>query len=191
MRESVGPGRRRGTVLRFWAPVYIFVAALPLGAAAPQAPSDRDLMAAMFFNIAKFTEWPLRPGEAAGAPIRVAVAGEAEFAARLEGVLKDRAVQGRSFAVVRSAEPEVLAGCHAVFLLKDSPGAKGLLAGLAGRPVLSVGETEGFSRSGGVLGFVLEGRRLHFEINLDAAARANLQFSSKLLTLARIVREEK
>ena len=56
-------------------------------------------------------------------------------------------------------------------------------------PVLTVGEHVQFSRLGGVIAFIRDGNRVRFEINLDAADRAGLQVSSKLLRLAAVWRE--
>jgi hypothetical protein len=57
--------------------------------------------------------------------------------------------------------------------------------------VLTVGETKDFAAKGGVIGFVVEKKKVRFEINLAAAKRAKLKISSKLLRLAKRVIEEK
>ena len=55
--------------------------------------------------------------------------------------------------------------------------------------VLTVSDIDRFARRGGVIGLVLEGDRIRFEVNLKAAERAQLRLSSDLLKLASIVRE--
>jgi hypothetical protein len=57
--------------------------------------------------------------------------------------------------------------------------------------VLTIGEMESFTAKGGIIGFVVEKKKVRFEINLTAAKRANLKISSKLLRLAKRVIEEK
>jgi hypothetical protein len=52
---------------------------------------------------------------------------------------------------------------------------------------LAVGESEGFARNGGVINFFVEDKRLRFEINTDAASRARLKVSSRLLRLAVLI----
>jgi hypothetical protein len=54
-----------------------------------------------------------------------------------------------------------------------------------------VGEAQGFASAGGVINFKLDGGHVHFEINVGAAEHAQLQISSKLLSLAQIVKTEK
>ena len=56
---------------------------------------------------------------------------------------------------------------------------------------LTVGEAKSFVDKGGIIGFVIEKKKIRFEVNLPAAKRANLKISSKLLRLAKKVIEEK
>jgi len=57
----------------------------------------------------------------------------------------------------------------------------------AGLPTLTIGETPRFVEQGGMIGFYPDGVNVRFEINPDAAARAKLRISSRLLQLAKIV----
>jgi hypothetical protein len=57
---------------------------------------------------------------------------------------------------------------------------------LKGRSILTVGDTEGFAQSGGIIRFVTENNRIRFRINVDAAEAAHLTISSKLLRLAEV-----
>ena len=54
-------------------------------------------------------------------------------------------------------------------------------------PILTVGESEEFIHQGGMIGFYLQENRIRFDINLQAAKRVNLRFSSRLLLLAKSV----
>jgi len=62
-----------------------------------------------------------------------------------------------------------------------------ILESLKGSGVLTLGEMAHFVQSGGAVNFILEGNKVRFEINTDAAARARLKLSSKPLALARRV----
>lgn len=55
--------------------------------------------------------------------------------------------------------------------------------------ILSVGDMEKFAQKGGVINFVVENNRVGFGINVEAGKGAGLRISSKLLSLARIVRD--
>jgi hypothetical protein len=56
-----------------------------------------------------------------------------------------------------------------------------------GSAVLTVGEGNDFIRQGGVIAFVIDNRRVRFDISLRAATNASLKLSSKLLSVARSV----
>jgi hypothetical protein len=71
----------------------------------------------------------------------------------------------------------------------EERGAADLLRKAGSLPVLTIGEHDGFAAAGGVIGFVVRDDRVQFEINPDAASRADLKVSSRLLQLATIVRD--
>jgi hypothetical protein len=54
-----------------------------------------------------------------------------------------------------------------------------------GRMVLTVGETPEFLAAGGILSFSSQQGAIQFDVNLEAANKARLKISSRLLALAR------
>ena len=65
-----------------------------------------------------------------------------------------------------------------------------MLASLKQLPILTVSDAEGFADAWGIVQLFIETNRIRFAINPKAAERARLRLSSKLLSLARIVREQ-
>ena len=57
----------------------------------------------------------------------------------------------------------------------------------AGQGVFVVGETPGFADQGGIANFFVDGENIRFEINVDAARRAQLSMDAKLLNLGKPV----
>lgn len=60
---------------------------------------------------------------------------------------------------------------------------------MRGSSTLTVGDSPEFAHEGGVIRLYLVDDRVRFEINVDAAERAHLTISSKLLVLAHVVRD--
>lgn len=58
---------------------------------------------------------------------------------------------------------------------------------MQGNPILTVGETEQFVKDSGMIGFCIEENKIRFNINLEAAEKANLKISARLLMLAKTV----
>jgi hypothetical protein len=57
--------------------------------------------------------------------------------------------------------------------------------------VFTVSDADKFAQSGGVAQLIVENDRMRFAINRDAAQRARLLLSSKLLTLATLVKDDR
>jgi hypothetical protein len=53
--------------------------------------------------------------------------------------------------------------------------------------VLTVADIDGFLDEGGMIQFLFENDRVRFAIDVNAASRAKLKISSKLLSLAHVV----
>ncbi len=190
-RESEGTRPLLKRALPWAAALLLGWAPLAAPQAAPAA-TEHEIKAAFLLNFAKFVEWPASAHPAADSPIRVGVLGDDPFGNVLDRTLKGRSVQGRSFVVERSKDPETLKSCHILFVAaSEKEWVKPILGALKGLPILTVGEAAGFAHARGVVNFVLQEKLVRFEINPDAAARAGLKVSSKLLQLARIVQEEK
>lgn len=150
-------------------------------------PED-DIKAAFLFSFTKFIEWPARAGD--DAVLKVGVLGRDSFAATLEQTVRGKTVNGKPLVVKRLTKPQEAAGCHVVFIGGgDRTRFRPILDALPVAGVLTVGEAEQFAVRGGVINFVKDANRVRFEINVDAAGRAGLRISSRLLQLARVVHD--
>jgi hypothetical protein len=160
------------------------------GAADVRAPSadEWQIKSAFIYNFTKFVEWPETALGAASQPIVIGVLGDKPLAQQLAAVVAGRNVNGRSIEVrsVRTAAEARATQLLYVTAAEESRYAA-MRAELAGSPVLTVGETPSFSVTGAI-GFVQEGEKLRFEINVDIAERSHLKISSQLQKLAAVVR---
>lgn len=80
---------------------------------------------------------------------------------------------------------------HVIFMNPSENGRmRSILRALKGTGILTIGDTPGFAVQCGVINFYLKSGKVRFEINIEASRRENLQISSKLLRLARIVNSQ-
>lgn len=189
-RARAGPARppRHRTLA-----LVLGLAILPLrpGHPSPQdPPREYEVKAAFLFNFLKFVEWPEQPPESRSDRIVVGILGTNPFGEAiraLEGkVVRKRTVSVRSVAAAGDA-----AGCDLVFVPRaEARFEANIIARLGRQPCLLVGESGGFARRGGMIGFYVEENRVRFEINPEATRAAGLTPSSQLLGLARIVTPE-
>jgi hypothetical protein len=167
--------------------VGLMLGAGPTAAGAQSAP-EPVLKAAFIYNFAKFAEWPADAPPAD--PLTICVLGEAAIAEALDEAVKGRTVDGRKTVVVR-VKPEGFRACHVLYLAGLSPKrAQEIVDELKGAPVLTVGDREQFAQGGGIAGLFVEQGRMRFAINLEAAQRCRLRISSRLLSLAKIVKDD-
>jgi hypothetical protein len=159
---------------------------LPAFGFSEQGAPVAAVKAAFLFNFAKFTEWPELPG---GTAIEYCVVGDDAVAAALRETVRGQHIAGRSLQVRNGAPSDDWHTCHILFVAESEhsrtrPG----LASLKGEPVLTVSDAGGFAEGDGIAELYLEGGRMRFAINVPAAERAGLRLSSRLLSLAKVVR---
>jgi len=171
----------------------VAIALLPVAAASPAAATGQlpeySVKAAFLHHFAQFVEWPRRL--AAEPPtLTIGVLGDDPFGALLDEAVLGKAVGGRSLVVRRVARAEEAARCDILFIsTSEAARLPEILAGLGGAPVLTVGEADRFARRGGMIGFFFEDGRVRLEVNVKAAEAAGLRVSSKLLSVARLVKQ--
>jgi hypothetical protein len=133
-------------------------------------------------------EWP---DEVSGVSFDICVAGADPFGAALDTTVRGKSLDGRPLSVRRLKRTEGALTCRLLFFgPMNQRNASVLLGELRNQPVLTVGEGREFAAQGGVVGFYVLDQRVRFEINREAAARARLKISSKLLSVATLCTEE-
>jgi hypothetical protein len=178
-------GRRR---LRWLAACLVgcLPASLLTTRAMEQTPSEYDVKAAFLLNFMKFVDWPSTAFADADSPIAICILGKDPFGRTMDELAKGESVNGRKLIVRKLAEPPPSKTCQMVFV--HGPGKEAAKTiGAMGKGVLTVGEGEEFVREGGIIAFVMENRRVRFDINSSAAEGAGLTLSSKLMTVARSI----
>lgn len=152
----------------------------------PLVGAEYRVKAAFIYHFVRFTHWPSSVFAEPDSPVILCVAGEP---AGIEALftLRDKAVRGRRIVVRRfDAKGEIK--CHVLFAGGDDPEAIARwLQAARGTGVLTVGESPAFVDVCGIINFFLENDHLRFAVNLAAAARADIRFSSQLLMSAEIL----
>jgi len=104
--------------------------------------------------------------------------------------MQGKQVRGRTININRINSVKSLMNCHILFISSSEKGyIQEIIRSIKGLNILTIGDTKGFARQGVVINFYTEEQKVRFEINLDAAKRANLTISSRLLSLSKIVRD--
>ena len=169
---------------------WLMVLGLALPAGLRGQVNEYQVKAFFLSNFTRYVEWPSQSFHSPHDPIVICVLGQDPFAGALEQATQGKQVEGRTLLVRQVTEMQPPSRCHILFV--SAPERKRFRAAanaIKGSGVLTVGETQGFISDGGVINLKVEDGKVRFEINMEAAGAERLHISSKLLSLAQIVKK--
>lgn len=138
--------------------------------------------AAYIFNICRFVEWPVAPAEE---DFVIGVIDASEVESELVSLSKTKKLFGRKIVVKRLSSVSAIDLCHVLYMGVDQtkrlPEA---VVKIGTKPTLLVSEKEGAIEKGSAINFVLEDKKLKFEVKKDNAVRQGLKVNSSLNKLA-------
>lgn len=168
---------------------WVFLPTSSLRAQQPKA-SEFQVKAAYLYNFGRFVQWPDESGADRGESFEICVLGADPFGQALDATLAGGTIAGKSVMAKRIAKPQDVNSCRILFISSSEEShLKEDLAALDKTRVLTVSDIPRFSERGGMIGFILEGNRVRFDVNLDSAHGAGLTLSSELLRVATNVRK--
>ena len=169
---------------------WLFLIATPKAFSQKEEGAGYPVKLAFLYNFTKFVEWPPESYRDPNAPLLICVVGHDPFSQVLEDELRTRNVGGHPVEIMTLKPNDKLSQCQIVFVpATEKQRAERIVSGLKGSSALTVGETDGFAVQGGIINLTVEANQVHFEVNRLAAERAGLKISSRLLSIAKIVRE--
>lgn len=181
-------GRERGSWLKI---VYVLCALLAAPTTRAQQPtaSEYEVKATYLYNFARFTEWPAKNEDAKDKLFAVCVLGRDPFGSILDTILAGEAINGKHMVHRQISAVQDAGNCRIVFISSSEESRlKETLATLEKMSALTVSDIPDFSVRGGMIQFVLEQKKVRFEVNLETAGKAGLVLSSELLKVAVSVR---
>ena len=161
-------------------------AVLPLRAQVATAPEAK---AGFLLNFVKFTTWP-----ASVAPDRtdltICVIGDGRVLIALDLVTLGQRIDGRGIVVAALTDQDDVSRCHLLYASGlPADREQSLVDATRGRPILTASDSSTFMSRGGVAAFHIAHGKMKFSVNPSAAERAQLRISSRLLSLAVIVKD--
>ncbi|MBI3881774.1 MAG: YfiR family protein [Verrucomicrobia bacterium] len=155
------------------------------GRAQNSQPSEYQIKAAFLFNFVKFTEWPPKAFADATAPIVIGILGDNPFGDDLKQTIGDKTLNNRPLVIKEFRSLTEAVNCQVLFVSSSEQNRlTEILKSLQGSSVLTVGEMDHFTETGGMINFVTREKKIRFQINNTEASKAGLKISSKLLSLA-------
>lgn len=161
------------------------VAQAQSGTAAPES----QVKAAFLLNFPKYVEWPAEKFATTNSPFVVTVVGNAAIAESLAQMVVGKTINGRPVQVnSQTSIQKVTTECQILFVSAGTRITPELLTRWSAANILTVGDSEDFLSDGGAIRFARREQNVRLEVNLAVASAAQLKISSKLLSVADVVK---
>ncbi len=162
--------------------------AVPCLQAQGAKPTDYDVKAVYLYNFGRFVEWPSSV-IAKSDVYNICILGQDPFGPALDATLAGETIGGKNISAKRISTPQEAVDCQILFMsAAEENQLNRIIEALDKGAILTVSDMPRFSRRGGMIQFVVEGKKVRFEVNLTAVQRAGLTLSSELLKVATAVR---
>lgn len=156
-------------------------------AAVPSVAPEYKIKAAFLFQFSRFVEWPAQAFASSDAPLVICVLGTNPFGSALHEIAAGELAYTHPLRVQNYEGVEDLDICHIVFVSGGKEEvAQRALQRLSGKSVLTVSDSDNFTRRGGVIGLVTLNGKVTLQVNRGSADAAQLRISAKLLRVAEL-----
>jgi len=155
----------------------------------PAQSREYSLKAAYIERFTRFVEWPDSSGiNDTTYPFILGVIGENPFGSILENYFSTQKIQNNIVEIRNISDPEEISELQLLFISRSEKNKLlEILSFTKGKPILTIGDTEGFAEEGVIISMYIEEEFIRFEINESAVHESELLISYLLLSSARII----
>src|SRR5205823_286857 len=153
---------------------------------------ENQAKAVYLYKFAELTEWPTNSFSETNAPFVIGILGKDPWGGGLTNLLSGLSsqpgtavkIKGRDVVLKKFAAVPAPQECQLLFIsASEDRKSSTLLRPLKDKSMLTVGESRQFARLSGIIGLYVE-ETLKFDLNEEAAERANLKLTKELLAAA-------
>lgn len=147
------------------------------------------LKAGFIERFTRFIEWPSDSLQAdTTKPFIILVLGKNPFGDGLEKFLSKTRIKDRKVVIRYASKLDTDKYYHMIFICDNmSREVNFILNYTHDKPLITIGETEGFGSKGVLINFFLENNKIRFEINQAAFRKTGLKISHMLLNSAKVI----
>ena len=148
--------------------------------------SDEEIKTAFIFNFIKFTKWEQTPN-----PVKIGIVGNGKLAQTIMNKLNGQQIGSSRIDVLFITDSTQIDTYDVVIYIEKTAGITPQIikSHTLKKGILSIGLTESFVQNGGIISLIQsENNKRKFIVNLTNMRNSNITMSSKLLTLAQIIK---
>ena len=158
--------------------------------AAPQPPLEAAVKAAYIYRFLEYVAWPAQAFRTPDEAIVIGTTHNDDVTAELTRIVSERHVHNRRLSVVAVKQIDRDLVVHVLYVPALDAARLARAVELARqRPILVITDMDEGLEKGATINFVQSEGRIKFEVSVEAAARAGLTISARLLAVATRVKK--
>jgi uncharacterized protein DUF4154 len=167
--------------------IALVLAISPAGSAAHVDATEYGLKSVFLYQFCRFMEWPNSAFSSPSDPLIIGVIGNDPFGSLLNEAVEGETYHGRPIRIEHYGAPRDIKRCHILFVSRsEGDQLDQILSSVAGKNIVTVGETDRFLDHGGMIALTADRNKVHVRVNQSSLRAANVDVSSKLLRVAEI-----
>ena len=169
--------------------ILVFSLSVNSATATESSKSYEKTLPEFIYNMLLFVKWPDSAFTSDDSPIRITILEKGNFTDILKKRIGKRKIGKRQLIIEKSDDVDQTTPGHVLFIGKEMEGdIDRILDNVYTKPVLTMGDSDGFAQKGVILNYYTDMEHINFESNIGAAKLAGIEISSELLKLSVIVR---
>ncbi|PPD41094.1 MAG: hypothetical protein CTY16_16350 [Methylobacter sp.] len=157
-----------------------------LPAAQAEAADEYTIKSVLTLNLIRFTDWPTEVFKGNDGTVNLCVLGDDAVQHAFTLIDKKRVGDRMLSAHNINAGGSQLGQCQVLYVSMETNNITQWLQESHKRPILTIGETDGFLGQGGMVYLKMADAKIHLHINLKATKAAGIWISARVLKLATI-----
>ncbi len=145
---------------------------------------EYEVKAAFIYNFAKFIEWPEHAISSENDSLKLCIIGDNPFGTVFKKI-EGKQVKNKKFIIEHIKSVSSIKECNMLYISKSEGKNLASIINFANNyNVLTISDEAGFEEKGVIINMFISEEMIRFNVNIDAAQKAGLKISAKLLKLA-------
>jgi hypothetical protein len=157
----------------------------------PSFPQSREytLKAGYIEKFTHFIDWPeISKRSDTSTIFSIAVIGENAYGNAIENIFSKVKVKNKKVRITYISSVDDIDNCQLLIISESEKRALDkIVSYTSGKPILTIGETEGYGKKGVIINMFIDHNHIRYEINRTALEKTGLKISSLLLSSAIII----
>lgn len=174
------------TKARLAVAIAVLSSHMVLPVAHAEAVEEYTIKSVLTLNLIRFTDWPAEVFKGNDGTVNLCVLGDDAVQQAFTLIDKKRVGDRMLSAHNINTSGSQLGQCQVLYVSMETNNITQWLQESHKRPILTIGETDGFLGQGGMVYLKMADAKIHLHINLKATKAAGIWISARVLKLATI-----